>query len=484
MNKYFTNRDNPLVDTPIAEIESAFSVIAEYFDEKWLKSSNEHPLQILWNRTDYLSTIELTTLGIAINKVKQIDEKWLSHQISLIKSSNSSNQKGAIWEIIAFYYLCDPSVDVSPTKINQAGFDLSVAYKETKKTINYSLKYFSLSENYKLFVKNSQEMHLLIYTFIRVLKIYNLSVLIKKVNGYPNSDDWDDLKYLLIKGLESYKGNTITSKYRNWEVSVSYFPKDRFNLHSSYPSYTICLICPYHKNEQKNFISKIEDSIANYKKYTKVDKNNMNILFVHLPRTVSINKMEEWILGYYEQYNENPISSLVLYQPSVNFHFSKKQSYIQHCTHIINNDDFYSWHDNDKRNDINFWFLFGQNISTPHKEKILTNFQDLIDLEEHYIYQYGDLFLKPHKIAKNAVYEKLDKVSSGILTHLVVKKSKSKLISFDDSTETLYRIRKGGRLEIVEGEAKPEGLNVTIKFDKGNYVITKNYEREDELLIL
>ncbi|MBL7128736.1 MAG: hypothetical protein ISS16_07100 [Ignavibacteria bacterium] len=86
--KYFINRDNPLTDTDLKDIEAAYSIIVDYFEESWLITKGSHPLQILWNRSDHLSAIELTTFGITLIKLKDIDEKWLDYQINLIKSDN------------------------------------------------------------------------------------------------------------------------------------------------------------------------------------------------------------------------------------------------------------------------------------------------------------------------------------------------------------------------------------------------------------
>ena len=483
--KYFINRDNPLTDTDINEIESAYSTIVEYFEKSWLLTKGSHPLQILWNRSDHLSTIELTTFGKALIKLKDIDEKWLDYQITLIKSDNISNQKGAFWEIIGSFYLIDKNVEIIPAKKNQSGFDVSIKNKQTNKIINYSLKYFSFSENHKLFLKNCEEIHLLIYSTIKTLKINNIAIFVRKHKKYPSSEDWSNLKSILVDGLKKFKNQTISFNNEMWEVILSYLSEERNNLHESYTSHTVCIISPYHKNEQSNFNSKIEDAILNLKEHRNFEnENTINALFINLPRTVSMNQCDEWLDEYFKQVQEDPISSIILYQPSVNFLYKEKQTYLQHCVHITNNDNFLKWTENDKRNNVELWFLTGIGIASPHSEKLLIN-DKLVNLDNSYCYQQGDLYINPFKIRKGAIYEKLEKVSSGIQTHIVTKKSKSKFIFFDDSPNVLYKICKDGKLKVVKGKvSKTQAVDVAIKTDCNNYIITKPYEPVDELLIL
>lgn len=272
--KYLINRDNPLTGTDIKEIESAYSIIADNFDESWLTTKGSHPLQILWNRSDHLSTIELTTFGIALLKLKDIDRKWLDYQITLIKSENICNQKGALWEIIASFYLIDNNVEVIPAKINQSGFDVSVKNKQTGKIINHSLKYFSLSENHKVFLKNCEEIRLHIYSCLKKLKITNIAIFVKKHKEYPSSEDWKNLRSIIENGLKKFRRKTISFNNKDWEIIISFLSEDRYNLHESYTSYTVCVISPYHKNEQSNFNSKIEDAILNLKEHRNFENEN------------------------------------------------------------------------------------------------------------------------------------------------------------------------------------------------------------------
>lgn len=379
----------------------------------------------------------------------------------------------------------DKNVEVIPAKKNQSGFDVLVKNNHTNKVINYSLKYFSFSENHKLFFKNSEKIHSLIYSIIKTLKINNLAIFVRKHEKYPSSEDWSILESILVNGLKKFKGQAISINDEMWEVVLSCLSEERYNLHESYTSHTVCIISPYHKNEQSNFNSKIEDAILNLKEHRILENtNNINSLFIHLPRTVSMNKCDEWLYEYFEQIKEDPISTIILYQPSVNFLYKEKQTYLQHCIHITNNDNFYKWTENDKRNNVELWFLTGIGISVPHSEKLLIN-DKLINLENSYCYQQGDLYINPYQIFEGAKYEKLEKVSSGIQTHIVTKKSKSRFIFFDDSPNVLYKTCKDGKLKVVKGKvSKTQAVDVAIETDGNNYIITKPYEPVDELLIL
>lgn len=74
---YFENRQNVL-KRPETEMEHVFECMANHFSHKWIKRKEHHPLQILWNRRDALSTNELYSLGYYMEDLGAIAPKWLA----------------------------------------------------------------------------------------------------------------------------------------------------------------------------------------------------------------------------------------------------------------------------------------------------------------------------------------------------------------------------------------------------------------------
>lgn len=76
-------------------IDQALEKIKVVFTSKWLKNSLEnHIIGILWNRTDFISTLELYTFGRALIIMDNINAQWLKGQIKQIKGNNENRQRG------------------------------------------------------------------------------------------------------------------------------------------------------------------------------------------------------------------------------------------------------------------------------------------------------------------------------------------------------------------------------------------------------
>jgi hypothetical protein len=66
--------DKTILENALNELVASFSLI-------WLTSDTGHPLQALWKREDYLSSIELANLGCSILKTKRINLDYSTFQV-------------------------------------------------------------------------------------------------------------------------------------------------------------------------------------------------------------------------------------------------------------------------------------------------------------------------------------------------------------------------------------------------------------------
>lgn len=76
---------------PETEINTYLEAVRTFFNEKWLCNvTGKHRLQKLWRRSDSLATIELISLGHAIETMKSIDLMWVKKCIQEIKQEDSN----------------------------------------------------------------------------------------------------------------------------------------------------------------------------------------------------------------------------------------------------------------------------------------------------------------------------------------------------------------------------------------------------------
>jgi len=411
-------------------IDRQLKLLSKEFDNKWLEANGTHPLQKLWRRKDQVSTLELYTFSRGVEKIKAIDERWFKHQKGVILHENINNRKGAFWEIIGAYYLMDPKNRVVPASISQKGFDLTSIINDTGKEIKYSLKYFSFSQHYKKFIAKCEEAKQKLLKKIRE-KNLNLQILISKKNNYPSSKDWNDFDEIVgaillkLDNNETDFGGIVDS----WLIGCHRLPDkiEEHKLSNKVSSFTLLIHIPYHKNERNNLLSKIHDAISNLENANvKENKNEINSLFIHIPTTASIKQCDEWILDYFKQIGRNPISNIILYQPSINFDFKSKRTYLQHCLHIIQNGGSYDlWYENDARNRPEFWFETGVFIQKPFQHLVVIG-GNTYDMSNTYSYQTGDIFVEPKELDKNKLFARFGKYAGGIRIHTSYK---SKIIT-------------------------------------------------------
>lgn len=421
-----TDRANPFKNLTNEEIERQLQILCNEFGKDWINNNEGHPLQILWKRKDQISTLELLTLSKAVERITKIDGRWFQRQKRVIMGHNINNRKGAFWEIIGAYYLMSPKNRVIPAPESQKGFDLSSTIVETGKRINYSLKFYSFSKHYNTFMEKCRSITTYIRKRLKENKISTLQAIIGKFKTYPTETEWEELDVIIEKIMSDIKTERfeLGISYKDWNIGFLNMPEEVENhkLSNKFNSYTILIHVPYHKNEERNLLSNIQDAISNLKNSNiKEDKNSINALFIHIPTTASIIQCWDWISEYYKQISENPITRLILYQPSINFDFKTKTTYLQYCMRVTDNADrFDPWFDNDIRNNPEFWFETGIFNPKPFVLKIIFDGQ-AHSFKNIYSYQTGNIFLEPKELGKGKSLARFGKHSSGIHIHTVFK---------------------------------------------------------------
>jgi hypothetical protein len=102
--------------------------IKELFGEEFLtkgRDLNNHQLKILWNRVDYLSTVELYLIGYSIKHNKH-NKEWIEDFRNKVKKNKEGSIRGFIYEsfissIIRNSILADPSQESYDLKIKNSG---------------------------------------------------------------------------------------------------------------------------------------------------------------------------------------------------------------------------------------------------------------------------------------------------------------------------------------------------------------------------
>jgi hypothetical protein len=422
MGKYFENRQNATKATE-EEMDAIFGCVVEYFSHKWLKSPRSHPLQKLWNRKDALSTNELYFFGSCIKELSRQDAKWLKQQVTLIKSDQSNNRQGAIWEILALGILFSPHQRITPAKLNNAGYDGTLSFEDLK-AVNISLKNYGDSAHLKEFNRYAKQVEENLKIVLKAKQIRSIQILIDSPKGFPTINNWQDLLNQLpvvLSDIEQGKPKSF-SIADFWFFSYGDLADDYQEFHPNYNSYQIIISSPYHKNEEKNLLDKLEESCLNLSKHAVIEDDNIiNAVFIHLPETASIIQCKEWAEEYIASHQQKPITLIILYQPSVAKNWKQSTSFIHHCFQFIFSEKKMArWNQINRK--INLRIPVGIQNLIPSENQIIVERDgksEVIRLGNRYLYQRGNLYLEAKRDSSGTISGNIKNLASGIITHSI-----------------------------------------------------------------
>ncbi|MDO9000996.1 MAG: hypothetical protein Q7W45_14610 [Bacteroidota bacterium] len=430
------NRQNALKIND-QELDTVLKIVEDTFEKNWLCEKKDNPLQKLWERRDSLSTNELFSLGICLQRLNGIDSNWVKKQVKIIKTGPSNNRIGAFFEVFGLGFLGSES-RIIPSKENQPGYD-GILNLDAGKSMRISLKNYGISAHQKDFIKNSEQIELLIKQLLSKHNLPPLQVLIESPENYPVQKDWNNLKKYLPTLFERFKKNKEDRTMiidRSWVILLPDLGNRGQAFHKIQKSYTLIITSKYHKNEENNLFDKLNDACHNLTKHSNIEtKDIINFVFIHLPTSASIKNCTTWVENYFRDYPNKPISGVILYQPCVASDFLNQKTFISHCFSIkIKADKFLEWNNNLKQ--IDFGIPVGIIANEPATLKLIVDDSMSVSIDDRYIYQRGNHYLTAVKGTDGSLGGNITKVSSGIFTHLAIK-------PFEDQQEVII----SGRFE-------------------------------------
>jgi len=281
-------------DLPYQTVVSNIKFVEEVVGKAWLnKSGNKYnALRELWLRTDFLSTIELYTLGTALKNIECCENKdWINDFIKQVKSSNHDNIIGVCFEAIAYsLYFSDNKAILS--KPGQPGYDFSV--KTDAGEVRFSCKKLQESDEEK---KLKQE-------FKYIEKVFKESLIENKLNGkqlffYSHFNSKIPARNVLKKHISKVVTKNIKeSKVGGFDILLKNLSSDveGFNFTDIEPSYAVNMVASHSKNEQKRFERLFKNAVKNISKHSVVETGRaVNAIIISLPESISIEKASKWL---------------------------------------------------------------------------------------------------------------------------------------------------------------------------------------------
>lgn len=420
---------------PNEEFEALLQLIADTFSLEFLQKQSGHPLQKLWGRSDTLASNELISLAIAIKNLSLIDPIWIREQVKLAKSSTINTYRGALFEILSLNILHGQEHPVQPAKMNQAGYDGVI--RNGQQNIRVSIKNYGKSSFQKQF---EQKARLLESTIIGLLKKYAFppsQILLDFPSDFPEERDWKMLDERIDAIFKEQRTSeepfaalvepidpALPVSRENGRLIFTLFihpiKSDIDKFHPKFNSYTLMISAAYHKNEDRNLFSKMQDACANLSKHAAIeDDENRNALFLHMPETISVSKCEEWLESYFKAYPSKPITLVILYQPTVALDLAINSTDINHCV------KFFDRGLGKIRGHLLFEIPIGRISPESSDLMYLATYPDgsteTIILSDRYIYQHGEHYIKMEPDGKGGYAGNIKKLGDGIFSNIIVE---------------------------------------------------------------
>ncbi|MEM6816208.1 MAG: hypothetical protein AAF600_17765 [Bacteroidota bacterium] len=420
-----------------SELEEFMKVLTDSLGEEWLNADTNHPLQVLWKRNDELATNELYSLAYAIKVLSEIDPSWTRKQIDTVKVKDRNNSQGAIFEFLGLNMIHNPTEHpVKPTKLNQAGYD-GLLTKSDSSEIRVSIKNYGISSFQRSFEKKAKSVETKMIGLLKKYKYPPVQILLDFPDSYPNDRDWkmledrldgifksqrtaDEPFTALVEPLDPKVELSRENNRKIFIITVYPFKVKEKEFHEKFHSYTLMISARYHKNEHQNLYSKMDNACSNLAKHSaSEDEHVTNSLLLHLPETISLDQCTKWLDDYFEEFPNKPISIVFLYQPTVAVILETNQTAINHC--------FKFYLRKGKKINGNYKFCIPVGLISNESTKMLyiaefpNGQKQTIPLEDRYIYQHGEHYMKMKPDGKGRFQGNIKKLGSGVHTSVVLE---------------------------------------------------------------
>lgn len=340
----------------------------------------------LWERTDSNSTIELLSLGSAIETAQTFSNDWLKGCIRDLKRADSPILNGPLFELNLISWLANGKMQVLPTPYAHKGIDLILKVSDDKELL-VSLKNFDMSGRERSFQTQCEGLRQKCREVFPPRGYLGTRVIFT-ASEYFNSDrDWEKIKSIIEQWPQA-EGVATFSPPSYPQVEVAIYPFSSNGAHElaqGWNSDDLFATMPWHDEEPLHYKRKIEGAVADLRSACR-NSSDLKGLFIRLHQSARI----EDLIGLAESATKDQDIDLIMYyQPA----------YITELTQNSTSPSFYMVYASSERwkrerKEFNFQVLIGTVLNKPTKLKLLRSNFEMTDMPPNlYFYFRGQHFI-------------------------------------------------------------------------------------------
>lgn len=314
MTDHLIGRNVPIPDT--AEPNQRFETLATTFEARWLTLQEKNPLQELWARQDYMTSIELAWLGDGMQRMSAADEEWTKREAKKIKTGDPTNRSGALFEVLALSLFCGQGQTVKPMPKGNPGYD-GIVEVEGRLPVHLSIKNYGTSEHEKHVRKKAALLEAKVVQSLEREITTGCSIRLL-TEAHPDAEAWREIEEGIEQAItRSVADHTAVTVGNHWNLKAQAIPAEFGSFSSSNLSYQFILVVPHHANESKNMISKLDEGCANFRKHAGEEQGDVaRAIIIRLPPSASTDLCAEWTRDYFLT-SDDVLDGIILYQPGV-----------------------------------------------------------------------------------------------------------------------------------------------------------------------
>jgi hypothetical protein len=446
---------------PTDKLQTHMQVVADAFTQTWLDTNSNNPVQQLWRRGDNNATSELLALAVSLATLQEINARWTREQVKIAKSKDLNSARGALFELLALAMLHSTTHQVTPAKLNQAGYDGTLTGADGKQ-LRISVKNYGNSTYQRDFEKRAQKFEKFILALFAQYQYLPCQIILEFPTLYPGDREWqllydavptwfsqhlfDNMPFCsIVEPINPQLPSTAAGNARVvFTLTLGPFRGAQLaEFHLAYQSYSCVALAAYHQNEYKNLYSKLEEACANLTRHSAVETaDSANALFIHLPDTVSLAQGEEWVQRYFTSYPHKPISCVMLYQPAIVQNLLEKNSVLTNgFKFCVKEDSPFAQH---FHSHYTIAPAVGQ-VSLESANKMLAaergnSMSPVLPLYDRYLYQHGEHYCRMQADGTGSFTGSMSSYA-GVHTHAVIDPTQLGLSPGPDNPTMVLRAR-------------------------------------------
>lgn len=300
------------LDRDEAEIDKLFEAVRECFGQAWLDQQASSTVGALWHRRDPSATNQLVILGAAVQWAASTHPSWLRRHTKTLKSRDANERKGAMLELLAMHLLHRTGTGVSPTPQNFPGYDAVLTFADGAE-LALSIKNYGRSAHERLFQREAQITE---NAFTAALKAggRNGLMLTAWAEAYPTDAEWRELRSALPAIVSQGPLAPGVWTRGRWMVGLVDTPAKMLPISRKHLSHQVLIAVPFHANESKNLLDKLEGAAANARRHSQPRPGRARAVLVRIPESLPPKAFVAWCETYLKDHANGPIDMVIVYQ--------------------------------------------------------------------------------------------------------------------------------------------------------------------------